>query len=959
VIWAVIALSALVLPAFADSVTCPASADSWVEMYRWENPEAGREAPLRNHGAETELVVKGREAFALLQFDLKAAAGMTVERAVLRIHRKDAALPFHTAGLSTISGNGPWTEQQVSYFHPASPGTTWSYAGSELVAVTFAQGGSLYTYERARDTGGGWWEIDVPPAIVHALATGDQFGLMLTDEKGQTQERHLFSSRESLNPPVLVIEGARSDKRPPGAVRKIAGPRMSLAAGDDGEEGIATRYDVRFSGKAITPQSFEAADPVPRWVIDPLAKKAHPLAVRNGLNDRASILVEDLEPGKTRYFAAVAVDEAGNRGPVTPLGSHRTEPTAVRSLPDVPAGKPAAATKASPSSFGVWAVPELLKIDPRTGALLEGTVEADHRTRDSVWDGGTVRLSGARNEFVAFQLAVESDQPVRGVEVRVSQPIFAGSKLPAVFEKSGAMQLYREWFVREDEDKRPQAWYPDALIPLAPFDIPAEDNRVPGQTVQPLFVDIFIPHTAKPGLHRGEITVQAAGVERTVKVEIDVLPFRLPDRPSFLVDLNCYSGVDSGYELKRGTPEYRALEHAYHRMAHIHRANLNVLGYSHTGTTVPDHAPPLAGNGGETRVADWSAWDAHFGPLLDGSAFAGLPRDSVPIAAMYLPFFENWPGDLRTSYKFNDFPIAKTEEEYRDIIARHALAASPVEEAFSREYQERFTAVVRDFAEHFRRRDFKRTQFQVYFNNKYYYKRPSQGGRGVSWWLLDEPNHRDDVRAVSFFANLAQLGLDGHRDVPIVIRTDISRVEWIRDLLAGQIDVNCVSRRFFEKNRYLLNDRHRFGRSFIHYASANHPRETNVAMRAWCWRVWVNGGDGVLPWNAVRGSEAWERAEQLTVFYPGSKFGRNEPYASLRLKAFRRGQQDVEYLALLAAKHGWDRAAVARAVAGALDLTGRTRLTHDEDAGNISFDKVRDDELDAVRRRVARALVEP
>jgi hypothetical protein len=129
-------------------------------------------------------------------------------------------------------------------------------------------------------------------------------------------------------------------------------------------------------------------------------------------------------------------------------------------------------------------------------------------------------------------------------------------------------------------------------------------------------------------------------------------------------------------------------------------------------------------------------------------------------------------------------------------------------------------------------------------------------------------------------------------------------------------------------------------------------------MRAWCWRVWLNGGDGVLPWNAVSGAQAWERAEPLTVFYPGSKFGRNEPYASLRLKAYRRGQQDIEYLLLLARKRGWDREAAAHAAAEELKLSGDVRQADEEDAGAIRFDNLKDADLEAVRMRVARALAE-
>ena len=958
-------------PLAGETARCPVRADAWVAMHRWEGAAADKSEALSNHGSSAELVIRGRESFALLDFDLAPAKGFTVRRAVLRIHRRADPVPLHTAGLSTISGNGAWQERAVNFFAPAGPGSRWSYPGSDLVDVTFAQGGSLYSYERAREAAEGWWEIPVPATVVHALLAGDQFGLMLTDEKGQTQTRHVFSSRESGRPPVLVVEGAREDRTAPGAARAEVRPaepgaRPGLVtfefggAGDDAGRGTAARYELRHSRRPIHAGNFESGALVPRWMLDPLAPRTDPLGTSNAPRDRVTARIEGLAPGGIYYFAARARDEAGNAGPVSALPACRAS---ARSYPSLPVLPPAAVRPTASAGRGVrvWAAPELLKIDPRTGGLLEQTGFPDHRSANSVWDGTTVRLKAARNEFAGFQLVVESDQPVADIEVRLAKALFPDAALPAVFKASGGIQFYREWFVPEEAAKPGGAWYPDALVPLAgSFPLPSRDNGVPGQTVQPVFADVYVPKNARPGAHSAEVLVRAGATERRVRVEVDVLPLTLPDRLNFAVDLNCYSGVDSGYQVQRGTPEYRRLEHAYHRLAHLHRANLNVLGYSHSGSTVPDHAPPLAGEGAATRVASWSDWDAHFGPLLDGSAFAGLPRGGVPITAMYLPFFENWPGDLRNSYRFNDYPAAKTEEEYRAIIASHALRAAPIEECFPREYQERFSAVVSEFAAHLRRRGWTRTQCQIYFNNKYYYKRPSQGGRGVSWWLLDEPNHRDDVRALSFFASLARKGLARHGGgVPIILRTDISRVEWIRDLLPGQIDLNCVSRRFFEKNRYLTGDRRRFGRTFWNYAATNHPRESNVNMRAWCWRVWLYGGDGVVPWNTVRGAQSWERAEQLTVFYPGSRFGRMEPFASLRLKAFRRGQQDIEYLVLLSNKPGWDREAVSRAAARALNLSGGVRQTSEEDAGSVAFDNVSDAGLDAVRLRAARALMEP
>lgn len=977
-----ILLAALVLALSCDAaerIVCKTTADAWVAMPPIEAPKASETEGAVNHGADPQLVIRGRESFALLQFDFSAARGLTIEKATLRIHRNPDPVLLHTVGISTISGGGPWAEGSVNFFYSRAGQQPWYYPGSDLVDVTFAQGGSLYAYPRARDAGDGWYEVDVPPAIASALATGDQFGIMLTDEKGQTQARHVLSSREGPFPPVLIIEGARADRTSPGRVRSLkpdtdSSPaearrlgRTTLrlgsvilhfgGAGDDAGKGIATRYEVRYSESPVDGKNFAAAQPVPRWSLDPLAPKPHPLATSNALRDEVTAVVEQLRPAGVYYFGARATDEAGNLGPVSSLGRYRAYARTFPSLPGPTTHTPQPTTRILQPR--VWAVPDLLKINPRDGSLLEQNDFPEHRLRNAVWDASTsaVRLSAARNEFVAFQLAIESAQPLSGIQVSVARPLFAENRLPEVFRSTGAVQLYREWSV--PDEKSSNRWYPDALVPLSgTFDLPARDNPVPGQTVQPVFVDIYVPHDAAPGLHTGRLLVQAGSQwTQGLAVEVEVLPLRLPDKLNFIVDLNCYSGVrDSGS--KYGTPEYRSLEQAYHRVAHLHRTNLDVLGYSHNGTTVPDHAPPLDGEGAQTTVASWKDWDAHFGPLLDGSAFADLPRAKVPVTDMYLPFFENWPGDLRRSYKFEHPPVITTDEQYREIMTRHALEAGPIEEMFSQAYQDRYSAVVRQFAEHFRSRGWTSTRYLVYFNDKYYYKRPQQGGRGISFWLFDEPNHRDDVRATAFLGYLTKKELGKYPDVPILLRTDISRVEWIRDLLAGQIDLNCISKRFLDKNRYLMDDRSRFGRSYWNYASTNHPRETNVSMRVWCWRVWTAGGDGLLPWNAVSGMQAWERAEPLTVFYPARKFGKTEPFASLRLKAYRRGQQDVEYLVLLASKKGWDREAVSRAIAGALDLSGDVLQKFEEDAGAISFRQVKNADLDQLRSRVARALLE-
>jgi hypothetical protein len=199
-------------------------------------------------------------------------------------------------------------------------------------------------------------------------------------------------------------------------------------------------------------------------------------------------------------------------------------------------------------------------------------------------------------------------------------------------------------------------------------------------------------------------------------------------------------------------------------------------------------------------------------------------------------------------------------------------------------------------------------------------------------------------------------GIAKHPGLPIVFRADISRVEWVRDLLTNQLDIDCTSQDLFNKNRFMLDNRRRFGKEYWHYSSTNHPRDTNVAMRTWAWKAWLSGADGIVPWNTVRGAESWNRAEPLTVFYPAAKFGSKEPFASLRLKAFRRGQQDVEYMVLLSKRAGWDREAVTHAVSGALDLSSDFKQTSEEDAGTMDYRRTRDEQLEGILHRVARAL---
>jgi hypothetical protein len=166
----------------------------------------------------------------------------------------------------------------------------------------------------------------------------------------------------------------------------------------------------------------------------------------------------------------------------------------------------------------------------------------------------------------------------------------------------------------------------------------------------------------------------------------------------------------------------------------------------------------------------------------------------------------------------------------------------------------------------------------------------------------------------------------------------------------------CVSREFFAKNERCMAMRRAQGIWFWHYGTGNDIRASNLAGEAWGLKVYLAGGDGFLSWQSLGGDGSFDKPTPTTILYPGERFGVAGPLASLRLKAFRRGQQDVEYLALLAAKRGWSREQLAAAVAPLLDLRAQTRKAFADDAGQTILENLGSEQFARLRAGVAAAI---
>ena len=108
----------------------------------------------------------------------------------------------------------------------------------------------------------------------------------------------------------------------------------------------------------------------------------------------------------------------------------------------------------------------------------------------------------------------------------------------------------------------------------------------------------------------------------------------------------------------------------------------------------------------------------------------------------------------------------------------------------------------------------------------------------------------------------------------------------------------------------------------------------------------------MVPWLAFGPDEAYDKAESAgeAVFYPGKRFDYNGAHGSLRMKAFRDGQQDVECLILLARQLGATRKEMAGLLRSVCQLQGEFVVEHPEAADTISYGRMSPDDLVRLRR---------
>ncbi|RLF19691.1 MAG: hypothetical protein DRZ82_04850 [Thermoprotei archaeon] len=636
-----------------------------------------------NYGRSTRIRVKGFQGFMLLKFDLSSIKGKKVKKAELHVCLAQGKLL--DVGISTIptdwyEGTGTGTPAKTGepcFEYAAYMSKYWSFPGSDFYCAIFGHGNTLFTIvpkEKIREYhkgGNTWVAIPIPPKIVEALALKDQYGIVISDEKGQRWINIDIYTKEAgwnLAPYLLVWIEEPKGKTPPGEIKEFKAStdglwngqvKLSWIAPSPGDNEILG-YEIWYSDRKFSEENFTSVGKMlPRYMIPRPGKPG----------ERQELIISGLEPGKTYYFAIRAYDELGNYSKVVITSIKLPERRMPPELPRIDLKEPekASAIPEYEEKVRVWVLNDIEKVSPITGARLESRKYAEggddeYKLGNMVWDAKnrTIMLKGSRNEVIAFQLMIERLID-KLTDVRISISDLVGPEGFTIKSKP-YIEVFREWYVKKGD-----LWFPDPLIPLtdvgpfkSSFNIPAEDNDVPNQRVQGVWVDIYIPREARPGIYRGNLTITAKELEKPIvlNIRLEVLLLILPDTISFDIELNNYNSIASMHKIDRTREfnRYLDIELRYHQLAHKRRQTLNVLPYSQSGGIYYNYVPKVVIEDGKVKSIDWSSWDTEFGRYLDGSAFTREmgyygPGEGVPVAHFYLPFHENWPMPIEKYYK--------------------------------------------------------------------------------------------------------------------------------------------------------------------------------------------------------------------------------------------------------------------------------------------------------------------
>lgn len=244
----------------------------------------------------------------------------------------------------------------------------------------------------------------------------------------------------------------------------------------------------------------------------------------------------------------------------------------------------------SANTFGsirtVWAINDGEKVE-------RDDLNNSNKKQNSAWDGRKIKIFGARNEIVAFQMIVEAGkETIQQLSVRLSElrqqkgdgriTYLAPANDPTNYVHR-PIQLFSENYMYVDKPshaewvfkpgspaapKDPTGWKPVQLVPEnAKRGRGGFPLRVEPLQNQAIWIEVYINRNSPAGIYNGNVEVSADDEKRNIPVELEIFDFNLPDENSMHA-MVYYESLQP--RLYHG----RDLDVEYHRFAHRQRIEL-------------------------------------------------------------------------------------------------------------------------------------------------------------------------------------------------------------------------------------------------------------------------------------------------------------------------------------------------------------------------------------------------
>jgi hypothetical protein len=234
----------------------------------------------------------------------------------------------------------------------------------------------------------------------------------------------------------------------------------------------------------------------------------------------------------------------------------------------------------------VWAVNDGEKVE-------RDDLNNPNKSSNSAWDGRKIKIFGARNEIIAFQLIVEAGSDgIQKLTTSLSDLRQQGGRATIVYSSPAldptnyvgrpiqlfsinymnvAVASHAEWVFKPSSPaapKDPTGWKP---VQLVPENAMAGRGGFPLQVApsqnQAIWIEVYTNKTLPAGVYRGEVNLSTDGRKQAIPIELELFDFTLPDQNS--MDAMVY------YEsLQPVLYQGRNLDQEYNRFAHRQRVEL-------------------------------------------------------------------------------------------------------------------------------------------------------------------------------------------------------------------------------------------------------------------------------------------------------------------------------------------------------------------------------------------------